>query len=298
MNYKKYIKSQRLRFIILRLLSWVPDSIMIRVQYRIKTGRWLNLKHPQRFTEKLQVYKLKYRNPLIQQCVDKYEVRHFIESKGLGYILNDLYGIYDKSTDIDFDCLPEQFVIKTTSGSGGLNVLIVTNKTNAIIRDIEQKVTQWRKNNSGQVNAGREWAYQGIKPRIIIEKYLEDEKGLIDYKFFCFNGDPKYLYVVTDRIMGESVALGVFDINFNQLPVYRSDERELTKKVEKPQNFEKMVEVVKVLSSDFPHVRADLYNINGRIIFGELTFYDGSGYFMYEPDDFDITAGEFFTEYN
>lgn len=298
MNYKKVFPNQELRFKILQFLNWVPDSVMLRIQYRIKTGRWPNLKHPQRFTEKLQVYKMKYRNPLMHQCVDKYEVRKYVESKGLGYILNDLYGICDKAEDVDLRKLPDQFVIKSTTGSGGINVILVKDKTIVCQDDIINAINSWQSNNKGQINAGREWAYSGLtSTRIILEKYLDDKQGLVDYKFFCFNGEPKYLYVVTDRRMGKSVALRVYDMDFNPLSVFRCDERKLESSIEKPKNFEQMIKVAKELSTDFPHVRVDLYNIEGRVYFGELTFYDGSGYFKYDPDEFDFKAGDHFTEY-
>lgn len=119
MNYKKIFRSQQLRFRIMRMLQWVPDSVMLRVQYRIKMGFWPDFKHPKRFTEKLQLYKMKYRNPVMHQCVDKYEVRKYVESKGLGHILNELYGVYDKPEEINFDALPDKFVMKTTTGGGG-----------------------------------------------------------------------------------------------------------------------------------------------------------------------------------
>ena len=128
MDYKKIIKSQQLRFRIMRLLKWVPDSIMLRIQYRIKMGFWPDFIHSKRFTEKLQLYKMRYRNPVMHQCVDKYEVRKFVESKGLGYILNELYGVYDKPEEIDFSTLPNLFVMKSTTGGGGQNVIIVKDK--------------------------------------------------------------------------------------------------------------------------------------------------------------------------
>lgn len=125
----------------------------------------------------------------------------------------------------------------------------------------------------------------------------ERKNNLIDYKFFCFNGEPKYLYVVTDRKPGEYAFFGVYDIDFNKLPVYRCDERRQVEAVPKPKNYEKMVEIARKLSADFPQVRVDLYNIEGKIFFGELTFYDGSGYFHYDPDEFDFEMGRCFTEY-
>lgn len=131
----------------------------------------------------------------------------------------------------------------------------------------------------------------------IQNKEKKKKESLIDYKFFCFNGEPKYLYVVTDRQSGEYAYIGVYDLDFNKMPIYRCDERRPEIVVPKPKNYEQMVEIARKLSADFPHVRVDLYNIDGRIIFGELTFYDGSGYFHYDPDSFDLKVGEYFTEY-
>ncbi len=300
MDYKKIIRNRSTRFAILHLLRWVPDSMMLRVQYKMKTGRWPNLKHPTRYTEKLQLYKMRYRNPIMAQCVDKYDVREYVKNKNLGRILTQLYGVYETPKEIDFDKLPDEFVIKTTSGGGGINVIVVKNKKNVNFNAILHDIGSWLNYSSMQVNAGREWAYSGIKnTRIIIEELLKDTSkyGLCDYKFFCFNGEPKFLYVVTDRKPGEYAFLGVYDINFNKLPVYRCDERRAEYTVTKPKNYDEMIEVARKLSADFPHVRVDLYNVDGKIYFGELTFYDGSGYFHYDPDTFDIQVGSYFTTY-
>ena len=300
MNYKKIIRSQQLRFKILHLFRWMPDSVMLRIQYRIQMGFWPDFKHPKRFTEKLQLYKMKYRNPIMAQCVDKYEVRKYVESKGLGYILNELYGVYNTFDEIDFNSLPDKFVIKSTTGGGGFNVIVVQDKSTCEWEEIGKEVNAWGQHKKGAVNSGREWAYSGMgETRIIIEKYLEDTQGhgLIDYKFFCFNGEPRYLYVVADRKPGEYAYLSIYDTNFKKTQFYRVDERKLERSMPKPINYEKMLDVARILSVDFPHVRVDLYNIDGCIVFGELTFYDGSGYFHYEPDSFDLKAGSYFSEY-
>ena len=299
MNYKRIFRSQQLRFHILRILSWIPDCVMLRIQYRIKMGFWPNFKHPQRFTEKLQLYKMKYRNPVMHQCVDKYEVRKYVESKGLGHILNELYEIYDRPEHIDFDKLPDLFVLKTTTGSGGKNIIIVKDKKIANFKNIRKHLGTWNSGNNLGALAGREWAYRNNKPRIIAEKLLGNnhEEGLCDYKFFCFNGEPEFLYVIDDRKLGEYAHLAVYDKNFNKLPYYRKDELRLEQVIPKPSNYEEMLTIARTLSADFPHVRVDLYNIDGRIVFGELTFYDGSGYFSYEPDNFDYEVGRYFTEY-
>lgn len=300
MNYKKIIRSQQLRFKVLGMLKWVPDSLMLRLQYRIKMGFWPDFKHPKRFTEKLQLYKMMYRNPLMHQCVDKYEVRKYVENKGLAHILNRLYGKYDKPEEIDFDTLPNRFVMKTTTGGGGQNVIIVKDKITEDWDVLRKKLSQWSDAKNLGGFAGREWAYTDCQAKIIVEEYLEmpnSPKPLIDYKFFCYNGVPKFLYVITDRKPGKYAYLGVYDMDFNKLSVYRADERRAEYTISKPINYEEMVAVARKLSADFPHVRVDLYNVEGKIYFGELTFYDGSGYFHYDPDSFDFEVGSYFTEY-
>jgi hypothetical protein len=297
MDYKKIIKSRETRLRILRTLDFIPDKTMIKMQYFIKTGRRLNLKNPQRYTEKLQWYKLYYRDPLMQQCADKYDVREYVRSKGLGYILNECYGVYERVEDIDFDSLPDQFVLKDTLGGGGNSIIICKDKATFDFENAKKQMQKWLSIDSNKKNEGREWVYQGRKHRIIIEKYIESnpsEGGLVDYKFFCFNGEPKYLYVIADRILGQIAGIGIFNVNFELLSVIRTDERPLERNIEKPKNFDEMIDIVKIISKDFPHVRVDLYNQDGNIIFGENTFFDGSGYHKYEPDEFDYELGSYF----
>ena len=172
MNYKRLVKDQSLRFAILKALKWVPDRIMIPLQYRIKVGRRPNLKNPQRYTEKLQVYKMKYRNPVMGQCVDKYDVRDYVLSKGLESILIPIYGVYNNPAEINFENLPNSFVLKTTDGSGGRNVLVVNDKGELNIKEARIQLQSWM--NEKDINAGREWAYTLIpKGRILAEKKLE-----------------------------------------------------------------------------------------------------------------------------
>ncbi|WP_223701113.1 ATP-grasp fold amidoligase family protein [Sutcliffiella deserti] len=292
MDYKKLIRSQKVRLKLLKLLDFLPDRLMIKLQYKIKTGRTLNLLNPVRFTEKLQWYKLYYREPLMIQCSDKYGVREYISSKGYEDILVPLFGVYEKAEDIDFDKLPDKFVLKTTNGSH-TNILC-EDKSKLDIDKTRKTLNQWINNWAGKV--GREWAYHGIKPRIICEKYLDKDKNddLIDYKFFCFNGEPHFLYVIVERFLEDGIKLGIYDTSFNELPYKRADIRGLKKEAIKPKNFEKMVEIAKKLSEDFAHVRVDFYNIDGQIYFGELTFYTAGGYQKYVSDEFDFIMGEKF----
>lgn len=292
-DYKKIIKSQKLRLKILRLLSFLPDTWKINTQYWIKTGRKLDLKNPKRYSEKIQWYKLNYRTPLITQCSDKYTVREYVESKGLGFLLNDLYAVCEKPEDIDFSKLPESFAMKSNSGSGH----------NYFVKDIKKEdkkylqelASGWLKYKANSI-AG-EWCYNNINTKVLFEKLLprDENNDLPDYKFFCFNGEPYCLYTMIDYTDNhENGKLGFYDMEFNQLPCRRMDFAPITKKLPKPKNFEKMVEYARILSKDFPHVRVDFYNIDGQIVFGELTFHNGSGYVLFEPDDFDFKMGEKF----
>lgn len=294
MNYKNLVKSQRIRFGILKMLSFVPDSIMLKWQYRIKMGRNLNLKHPQRYTEKIQWYKAYYRNPLMGQCVDKYEVRNYIQLKGLYSILNTLYGVYENAEEIDFSVLPNRFVIKTTDGGGGENIIICRDKSNLNIKKTREMLSRWK--NKKNINAGREWAYTCIKrSRIIIEEYLENEQnpeaGISDYKIFCFNGEPYCIVYDIDRYIGHK--RNFYDINWNCLGI-SSDCPSFDDNIPKPEGLNRMLEVSKILSKDFPFVRVDLYYLKGKVYFGELTFYPWSGYVQYNPDKFDYVLGEQF----
>lgn len=163
MDYKKIIKSRSLRLKILNFLSFIPDQTMLKIQYRIKTGRRLNLKSPQRYTEKMQWYKLYYKNPLMIQCVDKYDVREYVKKIGLEEILVPCHGIFDSPDAIDWDALPDQFVMKDTLGGGGNSVVIVKDKSNTNIEELKEIARQWMKKEVHRPNAGREWPYYNGK---------------------------------------------------------------------------------------------------------------------------------------
>ena len=296
MNYRSIIKSRELRVRILTFLGWIPDGIMLRLQYWLQTGRKLNLKDPKRFTEKLQVYKMKYRNPDMLCCTDKYEIRKYIKEKGFGDYLIPLIGVYEKVEDIDYSKLPNQFVAKSTDGGGGNQVLVCNDKFTLVEADFKERLNGWMSAYKAIKQVGREWAYEnGYPRRIIIEEFIgNSNEDLKDYKFFCFNGKVSYIYGISDRRIGKSAKFGVYDSDFNKLDVSRNDERPQEVALPKPLNFDLMKSIAEGLSKDFPHVRVDLYNIAGRIYFGELTFYDGSGYMTFSPDSFDEELGRDF----
>jgi hypothetical protein len=267
---------------------------MIQIQYFIRTGRKLNLKNPKRFSEKLNWYKLYWRTPEMKQCVDKYDVREFVKAKGCEDLLNECYGVYDRFEDIDFAKLPNRFVIKDTLGGGGSSVVIVKDKNQLDMTKLKHQTEGWI-SIKGK-NAGRAWFYEN-KHRIIIEKFIDSSDniyGLIDYKFFCFNGKAKFMYVITERKLGAGAKFGIFDMNYLRYPVRRNDERVMTDEPPRPSNFDDMIKIAEKLSEGFPEVRVDLYDVKGKIIFGELTFFDGSGYMKFEPDEYDFKFGDFF----
>ena len=296
MNYKKIIRSRSLRYKILKLLSWIPNSVMLRLQYRIKMGVWPNFKHPKRYTEKLQLYKMKYRNSIMPKCVDKYDVRDYVNSKGLGSILNDCFGIYDNYHEIDWEKLPQKFVAKNTTGGGGLDVVLVKNKDDKNRDELFQMFDKWTRPRNNY-SSGREWAYTGIeKNRIIIEALLEDDSNsdgsIDDFKFMCFSGKFKYLWVDKDRYSNHH--RGFWDKNLNFLPNVSSDHDTFENPPSLPSNIDEMIKIAEKLSEDFPYARIDLYNIKGKIYFGEITFYPWSGYVKFHPDSFDFELGECF----
>ena len=225
------------------------------------------------------------------RCADKYLVRDYVKNKGLGYILNELYGVYDDINEVDFDKLPNEFVAKKTNGGGGNDIIICKDKSNFDLDAAKNLMKKWTKKESN--GGGREWVYYKEKPRIIIEKYIKAD-DLIDYKFFCFGGKAYYLYIINGRRLGGKANFGIFDIDYNFLPYFRVGENKMKHIPLKPKNFDNMIKIAEILSADFPHVRVDLYNVQEKIIFGELTFFAGSGYQIFEPDEFDFILGEQF----
>lgn len=291
MDYKKLLKSRDLRFKILNILKWIPDRIMLPIQYYIKMGRKCNLTNPQRWTEKIQLYKMNYRNPILHKCVDKYEVREFVRSKGCGESLIPLYGVWENAHDIDFESLPPKFVLKTTNGGGGLDVYLIKNKNNIDQHSIVNSLNHDLKIGT---NGGREWAYSGISvPRIICEELLINkstpEAGVEDFKILCFKGIPHYIIVDKDRYTEHK--RNFYTPEWDRVNI-TTDHEQFESDYPKPKNLEGMLDVARKLSADFPFVRVDLYNIDGKIFFGELTFYPWSGYVQFTPDSFDFELGQ------
>ena len=296
-GYKKIFKNLDTRRKILSLLNWIPDKPMLKLQYRIKLGRKLDLKNPQRYSEKIQWYKLNYRDPLMKTCVDKYAVREYISQCGYSDILNECLGIFNDPEEIVLDELPSSFVLKDTLGSGGNSVILVHDKSTVNWSECKKQMWKWVNTSVKSKDCGREWVYDNMKHRIIVERMLDmdENNDLPDYKFFCFNGKVFCSYMMQNYTMHHSEGImGFLDRDFNLLPVSRADFKPMLKQPEKPKNYDKMLEIAEKLSAPFPHVRVDLYNIDGVIVFGELTFFNASGYTKFEPDTFDYELGEIF----
>ena len=267
-------------------LNWMKDETYLKIAYWCKMGKKLDLKNPMTYNEKLQWLKLNDRNPDYIKLVDKYEVKKIIKKTiGEEYLI-PLLGIWDNVDDINFDKLPNQFVLKCTHDSGG--IVICRDKNKLDIKKTKKSLKKSFKHNYfwGQ----REWIYKNIKPRIIAEKYMVDEskRELKDYKFFCFNGEVKAMFVATDR--GIDTRFDFFDLDFNHLP-FMQHYPNANKSINKPKGFEEMVELAKALSKGIPHVRVDFYDINGKVYFGEMTFFHFSGWEKFEPSKYDEIFG-------
>lgn len=290
MNYKKIFKSKRLRFKILSFLKFIPDEPMLKLQYRIKQNKALNLKNPQRYTEKMQWYKLHYRDNTMVQCADKYTVRDYVKSKGLEDILNELYCIFYSSDDINLDSLPNEFIMKLSNGSS--TNYICEDKSKCNLEEIKENFRHYLKQAGS--SAGREWVYGKSKPVILAEKLLktDSENGLADYKILCFNGKPEYVICVSGRGTPTYNHV-IYDTNWKKVDVKIGDSF-CDYTYDRPKNFDKMMEIAEILSADFPAARIDLYNIDGKIYFGEITFFPWSGYMYFTPDYFDYDLGDKF----
>lgn len=276
------------------LYGIIPAKLVVETSLKVRAGRWPNLKSPERFSDKLCWLMLYYRDDLMRTCTDKASVVDYVKECGLGDILNERYGVYDKVEDIDWDALPDQFVLKDTLAGYSSGVLLVYDKKTLDIDETKKKLNRWLKRSSYQTKKAL-WIHGDRKARIIAEKLLiSDSKGdLPDYKFFCFNGKVFCLYLMRNYTQNPAEGENAFlDRDFQLLPVSRTDYRRVSKPPEKPKNFEKMLEIAETLSKPFPHVRVDLYNIDGKIVFGELTFFTNGGFIPFDPDSFDYEMGK------
>lgn len=274
-----------------KLLRFLPDSIYLRILFRHNMKKKLNLRNPTTYTEKLQWLKLHDRDPKYIQLVDKLESKEYVANIVGEEHVPKLYGVWDDPNDIDESLLPEQFVLKCTHDCGGL--AICKDKTTFDLATAKDKLSEAL--GSNYYYYGREWPYKGVKPRVIAEEYLEDESGyeLKDYKFFCFDGEVRALFVASGRQQGD-VRFDFFDRDFNHLDIINGHPM-ADRQIKKPTNYDQMIAIAEALSKGLCHVRVDLYNVNGRIYFGELTFYHFSGVVPFEPDEWDEVFGSWLT---
>ncbi len=269
--------------------TWLPDSLYLKIMFRLKMGYKLNLKKPQTFNEKLQWLKLYNRKPEYTQMVDKSEAKTIAENiLGKGYVIPTL-GVWDKFEDIDFNSLPDRFVLKTTNGGGGGGIIICRNKSKLNLASAAKQLKSSLKANI--YRNLKEWPYKNVKPRIIAEKFMVDESGeLRDYKFYCFNGEPKVFLVASERFSGHCTYFDYFDMEGNHLPFTQGGMNNPVTP-ELPSTFEEMKQVAMKLSHGLPHVRIDLYSVDEKVYFGEFTFFDSSGFEKFTPREWDDTFG-------
>ena len=271
----------------------MSDKAYLKLRYNCIMGKKLNLDNPVTYNEKLQWLKLYDRKPEYTKMVDKYEAKKYVaDIIGEEYIIPTL-GVWDNVNDIDFDTLPNQFVLKCTHDSGGL--VICKDKSELDIENAKNTLNHFLNRNF--YNVHREWPYKDVQPRIIAEKYMEDESGkdLKDYKFFCFNGEPKLLYISEGLSDHSTAKISFADMDYNIAEFKRNDFKPFDELPKKPINFEKMKELAKVLSKDRAFIRVDFYEINKKIFFGELTFFPCSGYLPFDPEKYDKILGDWIT---
>ena len=271
-------------------LNWLDDKTYLKIAYFLTMGKRLDLRAPVTYNEKLQWLKLYDRKPQYTDMVDKYKVYDYVREKVGEQYLIPLLGVWDRPEDIDFDSLPGQFVLKCTHDSGG--VIVCKDKD---LLDRTETVRKLKKNLRVNYFYGdREWPYKNIKPRVIAQQYMTDESGveLKDYKFFCFNGEPTYMFVARGRQEGaRNVRFNFYDMDFRLLPLKNGHDN-FSEPMEKPSSWEEMKRVAAKLSEGIPQVRVDLYDINGRVYFGETTFFHWSGMVPFEPEKWDEKFGE------
>lgn len=270
MSVKKRIR-KILRDNTMILLSKISPELAMNLIHKRYTGEWLNLKNPQTFDEKINWLSLNGPVEKMAKCSDKIAVHDYLKEKGLQYLSNEILLVTEDPKTINWEKLPNRFVIKTNNASK--TNIIVRDKSTLDIGKVNYKLEQWMKNNFGSANA--EYHYDNIKPRILIEKYIDfkDDKP-IDYKFFCFNGQPYFVYVIKDRDdYGYNFTRAIYDLNWKRIFIQNEfSEHDRLIHFDRPEYLEEMIEYAKILSRDFSFVRVDFYEIEDKVLFGEMTF--------------------------
>lgn len=272
-----------------KMLNWLPDKFFLEAAFFARFGRKLNLNKPATFNEKLQWLKLYNRKPEYTMMVDKYLVRDYVKEKiGEKYLI-PLLGVWDDPEKIDFDKLPLQFVLKCNHNSG-LGMCICKDKNSLDVSKVKEELRKGIDQN--YYLTGREWPYKDVPRRIIAEKYIVDESGyeLKDYKFYCFDGKVKLVMINSDRMSSQKTKANYFDENYQSLDIIWGYENAKIPP-QKPKGFEEMKYLAEKLSEGIPHVRIDFYQTPGGIFFGEITFFDGSGFNAIKPIEWDYKIG-------
>lgn len=286
----------RVRLLLAAIVShfflWLPERLYTRIRFRLIMGYSLNLETPKTFNEKLNWLKIYNRNPLYPRLVDKSTVKDYV-AKIIGekYII-PTYGVWDNFDSIDFNTLPNQFVLKSTNGGGGSGVVVCKNKDSFNREKAKKQLEQSMKNDG---RATGEWVYKYVKPRVIAEKYMENIDGseLRDYKLFCFDGRPELLFLASDRYSKtEPLHFDWYDMELKHLPFETIGYPPKNVVIDYFPQWEEMKEVAKKLSQGFPHVRVDLYLINGQVYFGELTFFHDAGLVPIKPMEWEYKLGD------
>lgn len=265
------------------------DEMYLKILYHLRLMKKLNLKNPITYNEKLQWLKLNYRKPVMTKMVDKFEAKKWIRQiVGEEYVIKN-YGIWNQFDEIDFNILPNQFVLKTTHDQGG--VVICKDKDIFDLKEAKKKLDKHLKIKHYLIS--REWPYKDVKPRILAEEYLNSNNDLNfkDYKFYCFNGEPKVMYISMGKVAGK-MTLDYYDMNFNKLNIRRPGIENSGCSNIKPQNWDLMIDLSRRLSMGFPHIRIDFYEINNKTYVGELTFFQGGGLMRFIPEEWDKIFGD------
>lgn len=272
------------------ILKFLNDKHYLKIKYKIEMGKKLNLENPATFNEKLQWLKLNDRKDIYTTMVDKYEAKKYVSNMiGEEYIIPTL-GIYNKFDDIDFETLPNQFVIKCTHDSGGVIICKDKNKFNKV--QAKNKINKALKTNF--YNNFREWPYKNVKPRIIIEEFIGE--NLIDYRIYCFNGKSKYVYMYINNSQNsnekpEPEYCNIYDMNW-RLQKFHQKSLPTKEKYNKPEQLEIMKKIAEKLSKDTKFLRVDFYLKEGQVLFGEMTFYPGAGFSKFYPEMYDNKLGK------
>lgn len=289
-NFNSFDKKHKLRTMMMKSLRFLPDKTYLKFLFRVRNGKKLDLKSPKTFCEKMNWLKINEKQESYTKLVDKVLVRDYIDKKiGEGHTF-PLLGVWDRFEDIDFDQLPDEFVLKCNHDSG--SVKIIKDKSSLTSKDYEEmkkKYASALKDNP--FFAGREYPYKNVKAKILAEKLMtmEDGSGINDYKFFCFDGKPEILFVATDR--QTDVKFDFYDMDFQHLDIINIHPQS-GKTIEKPACFEEMKEIAGKLSAGMKFVRIDLYEIDGTVFFGEFTFFHAGGFWPLTPEEWETKLGD------